>query len=257
MNFETTYKIRVDGSSLAKPADRVRYERQVKEHLGWVHATKTGRVLLDSIRYHKLDVLVRPYAGSDCNAVGGWEPAGAGRRGVVWYSPGVFGHGGACTAARREGGRGALGDEILFHELFHAFRGVSGKFRKSAVNWQLSHYTDSEEFLAVMVANIYISDASNRNKSGLRSSHANFRPLGAGFTKGWEFFSRGNEVYGLVKKLYDENYGLFVRMANVPDTEFNPLGDFLSDRQRAEKASQAADSAAGIAKITLEMIRNL
>ncbi len=257
MNFETTYKIKVDGSSLAKPADRVRYDRQVKEHLGWVHATKTGRVLLDSIKYHNRDMLIQPYTGGGCNAVGGFDSPGGVRRGVVWYSPGTFGHGGACGAARREGGRGVLGDEDLFHELFHAFRGVSGKFRKNAVNWQLSHYTDSEEFLAVMVSNIYISDATNRNKSGLRSSHANYRPLGPGFTKGWEFFSRGTEVYSLVKKLYDENYGLFVKMGNVPDTEFNPLGDFLSDRKRAETASQSADSTMGTAKIMLEMMRNM
>ena len=76
---------------------------------------------------------------------------------------------------------GSLADEALFHELVHAFRMASGKstdathapFTRSG----LSDCDNEEEFIAVLVTNIYISDPPNKPASTLRRDHHSFGVL--------------------------------------------------------------------------------
>jgi hypothetical protein len=248
------YKISIDSSSFIKPNEKATYETQVKEHLKWIYRTRVGIVLFNAIKFHGKPITISPYTGGICNAEGGGHTFS----GIVRYSPSTFSsRNAACAKQRADGGRGLLFDEILFHELFHAFRAVSGKFNQNAVSWQLYNYTDSEEFFAVLITNIYVADKSNKIKSGVRAGHSNFKSLGEDYQKPWGFFSRGSQVFPLVKQLYDENRGLFVQVGNVSDTPFNPLGDFLADRDKAEKASKAADKGVPLANIMVEMIKNL
>lgn len=257
MNFETAYKISIDASSIAERSRRAGYEREVKEHLTWIHRTISGRILLDSIKYHDRKVIIRPYAGAGCNAAGGMVINDFLREGFVAYSPATFGKVGPCQKHFVEGGRGMLGDEILFHELFHAFRGISGKFNSRKLGSHLFQYTNSEEFFAVLLTNIYISDGSNRNKSGLRSSHQNHKPLGEDFSRSWDFYARGTEVFGLVKQLREENPGLFVRIGHIENTPFNPLAAYLGDKFKAEERSKSAQTPLGLTKIISEMARSI
>ncbi len=251
----TKYQITIDPSSLPKVRDRDVYRRQVSEHLRWIYLTKAGKILLDCIRYHGKQIEIRPYAGAGCNASGGWTTVAGVRKGTVNYSPGTYSpHSGTCSVHRNEGGRGLIFDEVLFHELFHSFRGVSGKWHQVPLNGALFNYTDTEEFYAVLVTNIYIADKSNKIKSGLRASHQGHLPLGHPFTVPWGFFTRGTDVFGLIDKLYHDNYGLFIKLGNEVDAEFNPILDYLADKDKAKKASESAKSAIGVAKITLELL---
>ncbi len=51
-----------------------------------------------------------------------------------------------------------LPHEILVHELVHALRRVSGHLHPHKVINRLQPYTHTEEFLAILVTNIFISD---------------------------------------------------------------------------------------------------
>jgi hypothetical protein len=258
MDFNAQYGIAINPVGLAGNAAKV-YTAKVREHLTWIYRTKMGRILLASIKFHGRPVIISPYTGTDCNAGGGWITVGGQRQGFVNYSPDTFSLHGACSVNRAAANakRGLLWDEILFHELVHVFRGVSGKWAKSPLAGLMWQYDDTEEFLAVMITNIYISDRTNRIKTGLRASHRGFRPLGAKFSEPWGFFTRGPEVFALVKKFVEDNHGFCTRVANDLDAPFNPIADYYADRWRAEEISKQATTPAGLADVIIEMWRTI
>jgi hypothetical protein len=240
MNFLTHYNIAVNPVGL-NGAAATTYTRKVTEHLTWIFKTTTGRILLTSIKYHGKPVAITPYTAGNCNAIGGGNTVGGQRVGTVQYSPDTFSLHGACSATKSVLNRGLYWDEILFHELVHVFRWVSGKWSKSPVLAGLSNYDDTEEFYAVLLTNIYISDRTNKIKSGLRRDHHGFSALEPQLTQPWGFFSSGMQTYGLIQRFVNENPGLSVRIANdVASAQFNPIADYYADREKAEKLSKAA-----------------
>lgn len=215
------------------------YKNRVHEHLRWIERTKTGKILFNSIKYYGKPVTITPYTAGDCNATGGATSVGG--DGIVSYSPDTFSLHGACPATKLAANRGLLWDEILFHELVHVFRAVSGKWNKPKLNRGLHRYTDNEEFIAVIVTNIYISDRSNKIKSGLRASHQGFDSLAADLDESFEFFSVSTQAFGLIEKFCADNPGLTKKIAkDLAKTKFNPLAAYYQDKEKAEKLSQGA-----------------
>jgi len=240
MNFLTQYNIAINPVGL-NGGTASNYTRKVNEHLTWIHRTTSGRILLASIRFHGRPVVIQPYTAGDCNAVGGGQMVGGALQGAVWYSPDTFSLHGACSATQSVQNRGLYWDEILFHELVHVFRNVSGKWAKQPVFGGLRTYDDSEEFYAVLLTNIYISDRSNKIKSGLRRDHQTFAALEPTLTQPWGFFSSGTQTFGLIQRFVTDNPGISLRIANdVATAPFNPIADYYADRHRAEKLSKAA-----------------
>ncbi len=234
------YKITINPTGLSGGAATT-YTWKVREHLTWIYRTKTGRILFNSIKFHGLPIEIRPYTGGNCNAVGGGEIVGGNLRGFVSYSPDTFSLHGACSATKSKPNNGLYWDEILFHELIHAFRNVSQKWNQMPLGFGLHRYTDTEEFMAVMATNIYISDRSNKIKSGLRASHQGFQPLSGDFDEPFEFFSASTQVFDLVEKFCKDNPGFSKRVAvDVADAPFNPLADYYADADRAKRLSQNA-----------------
>jgi Effector protein len=76
-------------------------------------------------------------------------------------------------AANIPQGPGVTKDEILLHEMVHGLREMTGTFNRTTVN-DHPNYDDSEEFLAVVVTNVYRSELK---LSGLRNDHHGFQPL--------------------------------------------------------------------------------
>jgi hypothetical protein len=239
MDFSTNYRINVNPVGLSGSAAAT-YKRKVTEHLTWIYKTKVGKMLLGSIRFHGLPVEIRPYTGGDCNAVGGGEtPVGGTFRGVVMYSPDTFSLHGACSATQTVKNSGLLWDEILFHELVHVLRNVSGKWNKQPLSGGLFRYDDTEEFFAVMVSNIYISDRSNKIKTSLRSDHQTFNPLNKDFAEPFGFFASGMQALSLVKQFISDNRGFSLMVAHV-GAPFNPIADYLASPDRAEQIAKTA-----------------
>jgi hypothetical protein len=63
-------------------------------------------------------------------------------------------------------GPGMNAEDVLFHEMVHAARAVTGTQTRVAVN---ERFGDEEEFLAVMIANIYLSE---KGETQLRANHS-------------------------------------------------------------------------------------
>ncbi len=238
MDFSAHYGIQINPLGLVGSVATT-YTTKVHEHLMWVYKTKVGKILLDSIRFHGRSVEIRPYPRLDCNSGGGWETPGGVRRGFVAYSPDTFSLHGACPATRLAANRGLLWDEILFHELVHAFRGVSLKWNQVALGAGLRRYDDTEEFIAVMLTNIYISDSSNKIKSGLRADHKGFDPLQPDLAAPFGFFASSAQVLPLVRQFVADNHGLAIMLAHV-DAPFNPVADYIASPDTAQAASQKA-----------------
>ncbi|HEX9721584.1 MAG TPA: M91 family zinc metallopeptidase [Ramlibacter sp.] len=240
MNFLTQYNIAVNPVGLAGAAAQT-YTRKVTEHLTWIQRTTSGRILLASIKFHGKPVVIQPYTGGKCDAVGGGQMVGGAIQGAVWYSPDTFSVHGACSATKSAKNRGLYWDEVLFHELVHVFRNVSGKWSKRPVFGGLNKYDDSEEFVAVLLTNIYISDRSNKIKSGLRRNHQSFDALEPKLAQPWGFFTSGTQTFGLIQSFVADNPGISKRIANdVATAPFNPIADYFADRHRAERLSREA-----------------
>jgi hypothetical protein len=214
------------------------YSRRVHEHLRWIHRTRTGRILLNSIRFQGQPVSIQPFTGGICNATGGGLIGGAG---TVSYSPDTFALHGACPANTTTPNRGLLWDEILFHELVHVFRTASGKWSQRPLTGALFRYTDTEEFYAVMVTNIYIADRTNRIKTGLRADHKGFNPLPTSLSEPFGFFFSGKQTFALVKQFVEDHRGFATRIANdVSNARFNPIADYYADRDKCRRLSDQA-----------------
>jgi hypothetical protein len=213
------------------------YAQRVREYLEWIYRTKTGKILLNSIRFHGQPVTIQPYLVGDCNASGGGIPNGAGS---VSFSPDTFGLHGACNWKTASPNRGMLWDEILSHELVHVLRTMSGKWSKAPLAGGLFRYDDTEEFHAVMVTNIYVSDKTNKIKTGLRGEHKTFAALPVEYSMPFGFFSAGKQVFGLVEQFVKDNHGFSTRVANDVDAQFNPIADYYADRDKCKQLSMNA-----------------
>jgi hypothetical protein len=240
MDFAKTYGIHVNPVGLVAAEARL-YVQKVNECLTWIDLTKSGRILLRSIKLHGRPVEVRPYTKSNCNAEGGGEVVHGSLRGYANFSPSTFSLHGACPANATKQNSGLFRDEILYHELVHVFRNVSSRWSRARLLGGLYRYDNSEEFLAVVLTNIYIADPSNRIKTSLRADHKDFSPQAPAFSGRFGIFSAGQQVAGLVKRFIADNHGYATRIANdLADVPFNPIRDYLADPGRAEDLSNKA-----------------
>src|SRR5262245_6605009 len=98
MDFLARYNIAVNPVGISNAAAKKKYTRQVTEHLTWIYRTRTGRILLNSIKFHGRPVEIQPYTVGDCNASGGGQIVAGAMRGFVRYSPDTFSLHGACPA---------------------------------------------------------------------------------------------------------------------------------------------------------------
>jgi hypothetical protein len=224
-----TYFITINPVGL-NGAARQRYVEQVHEHLRWIHRTKSGRILLNCIRRPNFPVEIRPHALVECNAVGGGEPApaGGGNRGFVTYTPGHFGQHGICTTTDGANRSGRLFDEILFHELVHVFRNATGRWNQAPrLGFAMRQYDDNEEFIAVLCTNIYVSDRTNKIKTGLRAGHRGYGAMSVTDAMRFSLFASSASALPLVKQFCADNPIFTKAIADqLADVEYNPLADF-------------------------------
>jgi len=92
---------------------------------------------------------------------------GKGSNSRIYFSPDKSGSPG--------GAFGSQPDEVLLHEMVHALREMQGKANAIPTEGsRLRNYDNEEEFLAVVVTNVYMS---GNNKSQLRADHHGHTPL--------------------------------------------------------------------------------
>jgi len=186
VNHETAddHHGKFDQLKLRYLADKDNYKRQIVGLLKQIQIYPTGRALLDQFANGPSFTRIRPYNMDGVNALTvandiedqkyivargarlSYDPKNS-------YQYKVVGKGGGANcnilfspelaeALRKRTRKAHLGhapamatDEVLYHELVHASRMIAGVMKGTlADHW----YQDAEEYLAVILTNIYISD---------------------------------------------------------------------------------------------------
>lgn len=217
------------------------WKRSVLHHLVKIASSKAGMALLRAIRRTGAFCAVvppSPEIARSCNsktwplAATPVDVASPSKHrkyvAVVEFDPSQYVSGSACFRNKHLGSssfnRAALPDEVLFHELFHALRNRTGH----ALGGALAPYNNSEEFLAVVMTNIYISDATNRSKSGLRGDHETHRPLDANLSTSLTFFRSSPKVLGELRQFVaDKDMRQFCEELCGVKAAFNPIAAMM------------------------------
>jgi hypothetical protein len=254
------------------------YETGTLNALLKIADTDSGRILLECIsyyvRHHPLSLPhgvleIRPYADGGCQAEVSSEKTteeGARLKPVVHFWPKAFATGGVCAKyLENHRDESILPDETLFHELVHALRMASAKYKVAPLGnaidtngfnmLGLIDYDDVEEFIAILVTNIYITDPSNKSHSNLtdyvfrwpkfislipsnkphsplRRDHVSFRSLESDLAESFTFFRSSVETYSLVEQFCRDNPSFTKKLAAVK-ASFNPIGAYYQDPMQA------------------------
>lgn len=175
------------------------YIGQVREQFEPIKSSMTGRALLDEIRDtgHRLRIVpywtwYKPSAnavpwdgfifGETAEDMESWKAATARGSAVVIQSDGtpLMGAGSGAHSQIRftpsmyhaRSGPGQAPDEVLFHELVHASREMKGVFFRMPVN---KGYLDLEEYLAIILCNVYLSEKRQQVFVGTHDGRAILR----------------------------------------------------------------------------------
>lgn len=241
MMVEDLFGIKIEPSEKTSPGDKVRFTAGVRDVLARILDSEGGKALARSIRFHKKTVLLQPYEGGDgCNAAE-WH---WGKRGetysTVRFSPGSCGSGG-CTAPCKGIINASLPHEVLFHELVHSLRRVSGHMHSWLLLGKMLNYQDSEEFTAILTTNIFISDVTNHQKSGLRADYATDDALDPALADSFGFFATGTKAFNLIATFCDENRAFTNLLAHV-HARFNPIAVYYQNQRKAFEIAAEGDS---------------
>jgi hypothetical protein len=228
----------------------------VQLQLAFIRSSDSGRLLLNAIRRDGQGRWVRIVPWAFFKNVPNYQWDHACRAGTkaenitanghtiaarLQYSPHLFFQGSFCQQTQyhdQTTDRGAAAHEILFHELVHAYRFVSGKHpaRNTKATGGLRNYDDAEEFYAVLITNIFISDPSTLIKSGLRRDHQNHTPLEDNLAKSFAFFSSGAQAFTLIDRFCRDHKQFATELAAIR-APFNPLHAYYCDPVRARMLS--------------------
>jgi hypothetical protein len=135
--------------------------------------------------------------------------------------------------------RAALPDEVLFHELIHAYRYLTVvDADDNPVHGGLKRYDLIGDVYAIVLTNIYISDASNRHSSGLRADHDHFRPLQRELSHSFTFYQSSPQALTLMDQLVKTNPFLARGLSRVK-AGFNPLAAYFQNYRAVKALSQS------------------
>lgn len=234
MPFESGYHIEIRPGPLTGD-EAQRYFDETRLILGQVLKTDSGNALMTALSQIQFWTSIEPYNGAHgaCNS---WaDPVkdmkvGSGTfRSRVWF-----------TAAQVfKSDYAGLPDEFLHHELVHAMRQTSGKWSPIGLPDELEQYKNWEEFYAVLLTNIYISDDSNSRKSKLLGAYIKRKELEPEFSGSLTFFRRSSFVFPMIDQLCQKYQDYTQALSNVK-ADFNPIAAYYQDKKAAEKMSNSA-----------------
>jgi hypothetical protein len=240
------------------------YRARVRATLGLLASSDTGLVLLKAIKRTGKEIEISPWTGTTCNATaastdvrnatsaglpvldGGFKQAkepsalrellglpqevmmgtGEGSNGRIRMSPAMFGFGATGPCAGFAGSAGASPSQVLFHELAHAYRYASGKFHPRPTVGGSAGYTNMEEFFAVVLSNVLISDPTySSGHQTLRADHAGFAPLAPALSTSRGFVNHPPNR-NMMRELVQSDPALAKALSGVQST-FNPFAESL------------------------------
>jgi hypothetical protein len=119
-------------------------------------------------------------------------------------------------------------DEVLLHEMIHAMRDMQGLRNPLPTEGSDRAYDNIEEFLAVLVTNIYM--AQKNPSAVLRLGHHgnDFLPNEECTSQGFLTNNNNNLLY--VQNLGGEEHIFFGIVAEWPGDAFNPLREYMTNQ---------------------------
>ena len=147
---------------------------------------------------------------------------GGGSEYLIQFTPGFYDR--ANVLAQSFAGQ-FRADALLFHELVHAARGTSGVFDGTALSGPLPYgdlkrYTNVDEFVAIMLTNIYRSERYRTLR--LRASHSiKFESYRKPRT-----FWKGSEFQRLMDLFAVQSPSLFWDFAHKVVAQWNPIREY-------------------------------
>ena len=239
--IEERFGIKIDPTWQGAAGNKLRFVAGVRDVLGRILNSDGGKALARSLRYHEKIILLQPYEGDGgCNAQEWhWGPRGE-TYSTVRFSPGACGSGG-CTSPCKGIINASLPHEVLFHELVHSLRRVSGHMHPWLMLGRMLNYQDSEEFTAILTTNIFISDVTNHQKSGLRADYATDDALDPALADSFGFFASGTKAFNLIATFCLENPA-FTKMLAHLHARFNPIAVYYHNQRKAFDIAAEGDS---------------
>lgn len=155
-----------------------------------------------------------------------WTGTGTGSDVVVRFTPSMFGANTPAGKLPKSGGAsGFEPDEVLFHELVHAYRQVRGQMFQLPQVGAMANYHDLEEFYGVLIANVYMAE---RGKTAMRRDHDGFKTLPARLTAVNGFLTDptlGNDHTILIAEFAKGDPATFAALSQIRSAWFNPFRD--------------------------------
>ena len=223
-------------------ADPERWKRSVIAQLNVISRSAAGSALFGSMKRMAQWIDVYPLREIECNAHGGFPGTrvvnGRWYQGRLQYNPDVYMSGSTCYK-RRHRSFGKEPDQVLFHELIHAHRAASWLLpHHDKLIAGLSGYKDEEEFLAVVLTNIYISETKGK---GMRADYISYGELKGPLGSSIGFFASSPSVLRILTDFQREQGFLFDELAKVK-APFNPLAAMKEHPHEVRKASYSKES---------------
>jgi hypothetical protein len=222
--------------------DPGRWKKSVVAQLQILSRSAAGYALLQSQKKTGRWIVVYPLKTDECNAHGYFVPHT--KEGDRWYgghlkyNPDVFMDGSACYKRRRRS-FGHAPDQVLFHELIHAHRSASSLSPShDKLLAGLSGYWNGEEFLSVVLTNIYISETRG---TGMRADYLSYGELTGPLSSSIGFFASSPQVLTILTRFSKDQEFLFNELAKVK-AAFNPLAALKFHRAAVEKVSSSKAS---------------
>jgi hypothetical protein len=244
-----------DGTILRNKSDIASYEAEIQWLIKRIEMSNSGRALLQLLKGTGKSLTIQPITTGNCTDVQTkhlspldatqrgepfiksngkpavftkgilfthkYEAIGTGRGSdvVISFSPGPFMTGGSCTPY---GTAGNSPSAALFHELVHAFRMMSGRQLSSPALGGRANYHDEEDFLAIVLTNIFVTDPTNPTPNRtLRADHISFNPLAPDLSTSTGFIAdAGNKR--MLTRLCISQPPIIYAFSTVPAT-FNPI----------------------------------
>ncbi len=123
---------------------------------------------------------------------------------------------------------GSRADEILLHEMLHGYRQMTGKSLCSASG--MGNYDTFEEYFAIVITNMYLSEITGQSNTPLRANHHGFTILPYP-----DLFPDAKENRRRLQQIHRENVELTQQLALRSRGAFNPFRDLfiqtMPDRQ--------------------------
>lgn len=159
---------------------------------------------------------------------------GAGSNAAVWFTPGEFSSTGCFKSSS-----GALPDEVFVHELVHAVRMTQGAYNPVPTTGRNASYHNDEEFLAIVVTNVYIS-AKNPSRK-LVANHFDYSALWDPLDKSKGFVDDAENHELLSHYMNDSRWPFLKDLAKLKTIKFNPFYEFA--KRPAKSAAKAKPAA--------------